>query len=132
MLSVFRAATMDEKRSTSSSLQYENIAGHEAVVSEKLHFRCDRVSQTRVVRYQSKDTAETVTLYIDICFCNVLVFRVWSRRSTKNGLATTVREHCWPRGSRVRKATLQVRSCFANTCSSLSIERYCRNCHTLH
>ena len=74
MLSVFRAATMDEKRCTSSSLQYENIAGHEAVVSEKLHFRCDRVSQTRVVRYQSKDTAETVTLYIDICFCNVLVF----------------------------------------------------------
>ena len=43
-------------------------------MSEKLHFRCDRVSQTRVVRYQSKDTAETVTLYIDICVAMFWVF----------------------------------------------------------
>ena len=55
-------ATIDEKRISdyiTSTLM--------AVVSEKLHFRCDRVSQTRVVRFQSKDTAEPVTLYIDIC-----------------------------------------------------------------
>ena len=65
-------ATIDEQRI--SDCEYENIAGRAAVVSEKLHFRCDRVSQTRVVRYQLKDTAETVTLYIDICVAMFWVF----------------------------------------------------------
>ena len=55
-------ATIDEKRISDYSTRTLL-----AVVSEKLHFRCDRVSQTRVVRYQSKDNAEAVTLYIDIC-----------------------------------------------------------------
>ena len=61
----------DEKRSTVRVAAYSwNTLLRQATV----HFRCDRVSQTRVVRYQSNDTAETVTLYIDICLCNVLVF----------------------------------------------------------
>ena len=55
-------ATIDEKRISDYSTRTLL-----AVVSEKLHFRCNRVSQTRVVRFQSKDTAENVTLYIDIC-----------------------------------------------------------------
>ena len=55
-------ATIDEKRISDYSTRTLL-----AVVSEKQHFRCERVSQTRVVRFQSKDTAENVTLYIDIC-----------------------------------------------------------------
>ena len=55
------------------------MAGRAAVVSEKLQFISDRVSKTCVVRYyHSHDTAETVTIYIDICVCNVFGFRVWS------------------------------------------------------
>ena len=53
-------ATIDEKRISDYSTRTLL-----AVVSEKLHFRCDRVSQTRVVRFQSKDTAEKDTA--DVC-----------------------------------------------------------------
>ena len=64
----------DDRRKTEQRLQYENTAGRAAVVSENLQFRSDRVSRTCVVRYQSKDTAETVTLYIDTCVAMFWVF----------------------------------------------------------
>ena len=51
------------------------MAGRATVVSEKLQFRSDLVSKACVVRYYySHDTAETVTLYIDICVAMFLVF----------------------------------------------------------